>query len=94
MTYCGQTILLSEVGRDVVRESMLYGRTNQMPKFEAIIVELHPFLDALHMLVKCGAPLFELNSEGKTAEQVARENGFVEAADFLKSEMEKRTLPE
>jgi ankyrin repeat protein len=46
-------------------------------------VKLSPSIEILELLIRHGAPVFAVNNEGKTAEQVARENGFIEAADFL-----------
>jgi hypothetical protein len=48
-----------------------------------------PSIRILQLLIQNGAPLFAVNRAGKTAEQVARDNGFIEAADFLAEEMKK-----
>jgi ankyrin repeat protein len=53
------------------------------------IKTLPPSIKILEFLIRHGAPLDVVNNAGKTAEQVARENGFIEAADFLAREMEK-----
>jgi ankyrin repeat protein len=49
---------------------------------------LAPSIKILELLIRHGVPVFAVNKEGKTAEQVARDNGFTEAADFLAREME------
>ncbi len=48
---------------------------------------LPPSIEILELLIRHGAPVFAVNNEGKTAEQVARENGFTEAANFLAQAM-------
>jgi hypothetical protein len=58
-------------------------------RMSELLRRLFPCLDMLALLVRHGAPLVVVNTAGKTAEQVARENGFTEAANFLAEEMKK-----
>ncbi len=51
--------------------------------FGVVKTQLPPSQEILELLILHGVALFALETSGRTAEDVARDNGFVKAADFL-----------
>jgi len=81
----GDTVLHKAVGVVTTSRRSLVGV--YPPVYHDFVVP--PSCKILELLIRGGAPLVAVNTAGKTAEQVARENGFIEAADFLAEEMKK-----
>ncbi len=77
---------------NVFKESFGFFDIGPRAKGRFIMFRVCPSLKMLKKLIVYGAPLFAVNTAGLTAEEVARKNDFIEAADFLAEEMKKAEM--